>query len=225
MTDAELRPPPRPLRVLAARRGGTDRAAEVEPGRADDLLRGRASRDAGRRRHRPRVDVRGPAVLRGRPGRRRQADHRRRGLRGPRLAVRPEPGRERGEVLPPDPPGRERDRLPQPPEARDATRTSRASTTGRAWTSSCWPSTPRACICLSGCLSSEIGVALLAGQDDRARRGRRRVPRHLRGRQLLHRGPGSRARPTSARSCRRQFELGATSSASRSWRRTTCTTR
>ncbi len=48
--------------------------------------------------------------------------------------------------------------------------------------------------CLSGCLSSEVSVRLLNGQDRAGARGCGRVPRHLRRRALLHRGPGPRHR-------------------------------
>ena len=114
----ELRSPPRPLRVLAAGRRRPDRGAEVPSRRSDHLHGGRAPRHAGGRGHRSRRHVRRAPLLRGRARRRRQADHRRRGLRRAGLAVRPEPRRERGEVPPPHAPGGERDGLPEPAEAR-----------------------------------------------------------------------------------------------------------
>ena len=219
----KLRPSPRPLRVLAARRGGADRAAEVEPGRAHDLHRGRAPRDAGRGRHRPRVDVRGPEVLRGRPGRRRQAHPRGRGVRGPRVALRPEPGRERGEVLPPDPAGRERDRLPEPPEARElrpprgllppASHGQAADGGVRGGRAS---ASPGACRPRSASRSSRARTTGRGGS--RASTATSSGPTTTSSRS---RTTGS---PTSTRSCGASSSW-ATSSGSRSWPRTTCTTR
>ena len=116
----QLHPPPRPHRVLDARRrgpGGRRRGG------------GRGRRAAGHRDHRPRQHVRRPALLQGRPQRRHQADRRQRavhGLRGPHRAhqrARPH-GRHRRRgrgrpqaLLPPDHPGRVDDRLPQPDPA------------------------------------------------------------------------------------------------------------
>ena len=73
---------------------------------------------SGGGRHGSRRHVRRAPLLRGRARRRHQADHRRRGLRRAGVAVRAEPGRERGEVPPPHAPGGERDGLPEPAEAR-----------------------------------------------------------------------------------------------------------
>ena len=49
-------------------------------------------------------------------------------------------------------------------------------------------------LCLSGCLSSEIGVQLVAGQRRSRSRDGRHLPRHLRRRPVLHRAAGSRPR-------------------------------
>ncbi len=69
-----VRPPARSHRVLHARRRRADRRP-VHPGRRDG--------DAGPRHDRPRLRLRGLRVLEEGPGHRRQADHRRRGLRHP----------------------------------------------------------------------------------------------------------------------------------------------
>ena len=52
----------------------------------------------------------------------------------------------------------ERDRLPQPACSWSARPSSRASTTGRASTASCWRATSRASIVLSGCPSAEVAA-------------------------------------------------------------------
>ena len=147
----------------------------------------------GRGRHRPRLDVRRPAVLRGGPGGGREADHRGRGLRRAGLALRPQPGRERGEVPPPHAARPERDRLPQPAEARLG-RLPRGllppaphgqAAHGRA----------RRGHHLPVGVPVERGLGAAAERPGRAGpRGRRRVPRHLRRRALLHRGAGPRHR-------------------------------
>ncbi len=49
-------------------------------------------------------------------------------------------------------------------------------------------------ICLSGCLSSEVSVGAAARAGPAGPRRRRRVPRHLRSRALLHRAAGPRPR-------------------------------
>ncbi len=79
-----VRPPAQPHRVLDARRCGAGRRP-VRGGRADG--------DAGAGHHRPRLRLRGVRVLEAVPQARREADHRRRGLRHPRHAPhRPHPG-------------------------------------------------------------------------------------------------------------------------------------
>ena len=75
--------------------------------------------------------------------------------------------------------------------------TSRASTTGRAWTSSCSPSTARASsasrdACRPSCRRCCSPVSV-----ERAPRRRRELPRHLRSRPVLHGAAGSRPRRTS----------------------------
>ena len=74
----------------------------------------------------------------------RQADHRGRGLRRARLAVRPQPRRERGEVPPPHAARRERDRLPQPAAARLGRAPRGLLPPAADGQGSCSPSTPRA---------------------------------------------------------------------------------
>ena len=115
-----IHPPPRPHRVLDARRGGPARRAGGQGG---------GRRAAGDRDHRSRQHVRDAGVLQGVPGPGHQAGHRHRGLHGPRPPQRapdpPGPGRRlrrrhRGRqeaLLPPHPAGRERRRLPQPDPA------------------------------------------------------------------------------------------------------------
>ena len=142
----------------------------------------------------------------------------------PRLALRPRAGRERGEVLPPHAPG---------PRTRPATGTCSKLVTDAHLEG--FYHRPRidkellaehaeGLIGLSGCLASETARLLLAGQDQRAARGGGRLPRHLRAGQLLPRAAGPRARRAATAEPRWQFELGARSSASRSWPRTTSTT-
>ena len=115
-----VHPPPRAHRVLDARRRGPARRGGGRGGRR---------RPAGARHHRPRQHVRGPRLLQGVPRPGHQADHRHRGLHGPRAPLRaaaaPGPGRRhrrrgrgrREALLPPHPAGRERRRLPQPDPA------------------------------------------------------------------------------------------------------------
>ena len=172
-----------------------DGAARIEapkfhPGRADHLHGGRASRHVGGGGHGSRRHVRRAPVLRGRARRRHQADHRRRGLRRAGLAVRAEPGRERGEVPPPHAARRERDGVPEPAEARvrglprgllspapHGQGAARRARRGR---------------------HLPLGMPVERAVDAAARRagspsrgGRRPLPRHLRSRPVLHGAAGS----------------------------------
>ena len=111
----------------------------------------------------------------------------------PGLPVRSQPRRERGEVLPPHPARPERDRVPQPAEARVG-RLPRGllppaphgqAADGRARRG---PHVPVG-------LPVERGLGAAAARPGRAGpRDRGRVPRHLRRRALLHRGAGPRHR-------------------------------
>ena len=175
-----------------------DGAARIEapkfhPDAPDDLHRGAPARDVRGGGHRSRRHVRRAPLLRGRTRGRGQADHRRRGLRRARLAVRTEPGRERGEVPPPHAAGGERDGLPQPAEAR-VRRLSGGllppAADGQA-------AARRAC----GGRRLPVGMPVERAVHAAARRpgpqgagGGRRVPRHLRARSLLHGAAGPRHR-------------------------------
>ena len=130
--DPRLRAPPRPLRVLAARRRLQDRQA----GRARRGVRpARARADRSRRHERRR------RALQGLQEARHQADPRPRGV----LRGRPHGARGQDRAQPPDADRAERRRLPQPRQALQRRASSRGCTAAsRAWTWSCWPSTPRA---------------------------------------------------------------------------------
>ena len=125
----------------------------------------------------------------------------------PGIAVRPQHRGERGEVPPPHAARRERDGLPQPPEARvrglprgllppapDGQGAARRARRGRDRAS-------------PGCLSSEIVGVLLAGQERRAARGGR--PRTATSSAPTGSSSSCRttASPTSARSCAEQVAL------------------
>ena len=92
-------------------------------------------------------------------------------------------------LLPPDAAGEGRGGLPQPDPAQHASRTSRASTTSRAWTRSCSPSTARA---------SSPSAAAPPARCTAAERGARRRGAEARGllpgrvRRLLPRGHEAR---------------------------------
>ena len=188
-----VRPSPHPFGVLPARWGGADRGAALQPERDHDLQRSRSRRDVGDRRHGPRGHVRRAPLLRNRSTDGAQADHGGGGVRGARVPVRSHAGGERREVLPPHPARRERNGLPEPAPARDP-RAPRGllspaadgqAAAGRARRRADLP----------------VGVPLVGARRTarqrpvRSRpRGRRRGTRDLRPRQLLHRGPGSRAR-------------------------------
>ena len=147
--------------------------------------------DAGARDHRPRRDVRGAPVLRGRDRGGGQADHRRRDLRGAQLPVRAGPRRERGEVPPPHGPGPERDRVPQPPEAGDgrAPRGLLPPAPGRQGA----PGRARRGADRALGVPRVRGLAAAAGGSARqGGRGGRDVRGHLRRGELLHRAPGPR---------------------------------
>ena len=154
----------------------------------------------------------------------REAHPRRRGLRRPGLSVRPQPRRERGEVPPPH----------------------AASRGTRPATATCFGSSrpprlegfyhrPRidkallaehaeGIVGLSGCLSSEVSVQLLNGQDDKA------VETAAQYRDIFE--PGSyfielqdHGLPEQRRDPARAGRGSRRSSACRWWQRTTCTTR
>ena len=135
-----------------------------------------------------------------------------------------EPGRERGEVLPPHPAGRERDGLPQPPEARLSYAHLEGFYHRPRMDKQLMAEHAEGMICLSGCLSSEIGVALLAGQDDRARRVAGEY-RDIFGADNYFIEVQDHGLADQHAILRRAVRAGATSSASRSSPRTTCTTR
>ena len=207
-----------------------DGAARIEapksnPHGADDLHRGARARDARPGDDRPRGDVRHAEVLRGRAGRRRQADHRAwRPTSRPGSRFDRNPGESEEKYYHLTLLAEERDRLPQPAASSSRRPTSRASTTGPGWTSSSWPSTPRASSACraacpprsaSSCSPASTTRALAAAGEYRDIFGARR---------LLHRDAGSRAR-RSAGDPGQAGRARARRSACRWSRRTTCTTR
>ena len=194
----------RSTRCWTGRRGSRRRSpTPPRPTIFTEALRPRHAR-AGH--DRSRRDVRHAEVLRGRAGRRRQADHRRRGLRRARLAVRSQPRARARRSTTTSPCSRGRDRLPQPAEARLGRPTSRASTTGRGWTSSSWPSTPRASSASrAACPRRSASSCSPASTTARAR------PPPSTATSSAPTATSSRCRttgsPTSGRSCAKQVEL------------------
>ena len=217
MTRAELRPPPHPLRVLVAGRRGADRGAEVQPRRAHDLHRGAA------RHGMPALAMTDHGAMFGTlkfyeaaraVGH--QADHRRRGLRRPGLAVRPHT---RASAR------RSTTTSPCSPRTRPATATS-SSSSRQAYLEGFYHR-PRmdkqllaehaeGVLCLSGLpvLRARRAARRAGSGIARARRAAD-LPRHLRRRPATSSSCRTTASPISARSCATQVELGARASASR----------
>ena len=147
-------------------------------------------------------------------GHRRQADHRRRGLRHPRHPPhRQDPGqvgrrahqprRRRlrlGRLHPHDPAGPRQHRPAQPvPDGLPGLASTRSTPSGRASTASCSTSTAQGLIATTGCPSGEIQTRLRLGQYERGQAGGLRLPRHLRRRELLLRAHGPRPRHRAPR--------------------------
>ena len=151
-----MRPSPRPLRVLAARRRLQDRHAR----RARRELR-----PAGPRAHRSRRDERRGRALQGHQEARRQADRRARGL----LRRRPQQPRAEGRAKPPHAARRDRRRPAQPRQALQR-RLPRGPPPRQAG------GRPRAAarhaegvICLTGCLASRSSQRIVQGKPQQAR--------------------------------------------------------
>ena len=100
-----------------------------------------------------------------RPDDRHQAHHRPRAVRRhrPQLARRGQ-----GEQRPPHPAGSRPDRLQEPRQALPRAPTWRATTTSRAPTGSCSPSTSEGLIALTGCMSGRTALMLRDGDDEAA---------------------------------------------------------